>query len=105
MLGCPGCAVKASACPAVAYVSLAWLGDVGRCFRSAKSTPLPKGGISVTSWITNATAGLLVVPLRNTGEAIHLAPGERSRPLEDHELQGDELIPRLVDQGLVDLEQ
>ena len=59
----------------------------------------------MTSWITNATAGLLVVPLRNTGEAIHLAPGERSRPLEDHELQGDELIPRLVDQGLVDLEQ
>lgn len=48
----------------------------------------------------NCTKQLIFLPL-NTGETIHLAPGERSRQLEAYEAERNARLERLVKLGVV----
>jgi len=48
----------------------------------------------------NRAKQLVFLPL-NTGETVHLAPGEVSRPLEPFETDRNEKLDRLVDMGIV----
>lgn len=52
--------------------------------------------------ITNKTKQLLAVPL-NGGDAIHLAPGESSDPVDEVETQGSEKIEKLLRGGLIEV--
>ena len=54
--------------------------------------------------ITNRAKQLLVVPL-NGGDAIHLAPGESSAPVEDYELQNNAHVEKLMLNNFVELAQ
>jgi hypothetical protein len=54
--------------------------------------------------ITNISKRLLIVPL-NSGETLHLAPGETSAdPLVDYELNGNEKIEKMVSNNLLALD-
>ena len=48
----------------------------------------------------NRAKQLVFLPL-NTGETVHLAPGEVSRRLEPFETDRNEKLARLVDMGIV----
>ena len=50
--------------------------------------------------ITNLSPSLVTVPL-NTGEAVHLAPKERSREIDEVEVAGNEWLDELQRRGLV----
>ena len=50
----------------------------------------------MTVTLTNESRALLTVELRS-GDYIHLAPGETSRALEEHEIQGNAPLRKLVD--------
>jgi hypothetical protein len=50
--------------------------------------------------ITNLTRHLLVLPL-NSGETLHLAPGETSGAVEDYELVNNAKVDKLMSQGLI----
>lgn len=53
--------------------------------------------------VTNISKQLLIVPL-NSGETLHLAPGETSAdPLVDYELDGNEKIEKMVNNSLLAL--
>ena len=53
--------------------------------------------------VTNISKQLLIVPL-NSGETLHLAPGETSAdPLVDYELDGNEKIEKMVSNSLLAL--
>jgi hypothetical protein len=52
--------------------------------------------------ITNRAKQLLVVPL-NGGDALHLAPGESSAPVEDYELQNNARVEKLLRSNFVEL--
>ena len=48
----------------------------------------------------NRAQHLVIVPL-NTGETVHLAPSEVSRPLEDYEIRDNPGIDKLLARGFV----
>ncbi len=50
--------------------------------------------------ITNRARHLLVLPL-NSGETVHLAPGETSPPIEDYELAKNSKVERLMQDGII----
>jgi hypothetical protein len=50
--------------------------------------------------ITNRSGRLTCIPL-NCGESIHLAPGERSRAIEEFDLQGNAKVRKLLKTGLI----
>jgi hypothetical protein len=50
--------------------------------------------------IQNRAKHLLVLPL-NSGETLHLAPGETSSPVEDFEITNNERVDRLSTEGLI----
>ncbi|HEX8719724.1 MAG TPA: hypothetical protein VF736_03705 [Pyrinomonadaceae bacterium] len=50
--------------------------------------------------IQNRARHLLVLPL-NSGETLHLAPGETSPPVEEYELDKNAKVERLMQDGLV----
>lgn len=50
--------------------------------------------------IQNRAKHLLVIPL-NSGETLHLAPGETSGPVEGFELDRNEKVERLLNDGLI----
>lgn len=50
--------------------------------------------------IQNRARHLLVLPL-NSGETLHLAPGETSPPVEEYELAENAKVERLMQDGLV----
>ena len=50
--------------------------------------------------ITNRAKHLLIIPL-NSGQTIHLAPGESSDAIEDYELEKNERVERLEGEGLI----
>jgi hypothetical protein len=52
--------------------------------------------------ITNRATQLLIVQL-NDGEAVYLAPGETSRPLEETQVGGNEKVAKLTRANLVSL--
>jgi hypothetical protein len=52
--------------------------------------------------VTNRSRALITVQL-NSGEAIHLAPRETSRPIEDFEVRHNSHLLKLVDRRLVDV--
>ena len=54
--------------------------------------------------ITNRSDGLLTVEL-NSGESLHLASSETSRPLYDLEVTGNRWVQRLLDRDLIAVEQ
>lgn len=56
------------------------------------------------TYITNISKRLLIVPL-NSGETIHLAPGETSADqVEDYELDNNEKVQKLLSNSLLALE-
>ena len=54
----------------------------------------------MASTIQNRARHLLVLPL-NGGGTLHLAPGETSSPVEDFELDNNEKVGRLLNDGLI----
>lgn len=54
----------------------------------------------MASTIQNRARHLLVLPL-NGGGTLHLAPGETSSPVEDVELDNNEKVGRLLNDGLI----
>lgn len=54
--------------------------------------------------ITNLSSGLLTVEL-NSGESLYLAPSETSQSLHDLEVTGNRWVQRLLDRGLIAMEQ
>jgi hypothetical protein len=51
--------------------------------------------------VTNISKSLLIVPL-NSGETLHLAPGETSAdPLGDYELDGNEKFEKMLSNNLL----
>jgi hypothetical protein len=50
--------------------------------------------------ITNRASHLLIVPL-NDGQALYLAPGETSRPVEERQVSGNEKVAKLSRGSLV----
>jgi hypothetical protein len=53
--------------------------------------------------ITNISKRLLIVPL-NSGETLHLAPGETSAdPLVDYELDNNDKVDKMVSNNLIAL--
>jgi predicted transcriptional regulator len=50
--------------------------------------------------IQNRANHLLVIPL-NSGETLHLAPGETSPSIESFELEKNEKVERLLSEGLI----
>lgn len=54
----------------------------------------------MASTIQNRARHLLVLPL-NGGGTLHLAPGETSSPVEEFELDNNEKVGRLVNDGLI----
>src|SRR5258705_2892630 len=53
--------------------------------------------------ITNRSNQLLILHL-NDGQAVYLAPGESSRPLEDMQVSGNEKMAKLTRGNLVSIE-
>jgi hypothetical protein len=53
--------------------------------------------------ITNRSNQLLILHL-NDGQAVYLAPGESSRPLEDMQVSGNEKMAKLTRDNLVSIE-
>ena len=53
--------------------------------------------------ITNRSNQLLILHL-NDGQAVYLAPGESSRPLEDMQVSGNEKMVKLTRDNLVSIE-
>lgn len=54
----------------------------------------------MASTIQNRARHLLVLPL-NGGGTLHLAPGETSSPVEEVELDNNEKVARLLNDGLI----
>lgn len=54
----------------------------------------------MASTIHNRARHLLVLPL-NGGGTLHLAPGETSSPVDDVELDNNEKVGRLANDGLI----
>ncbi len=54
----------------------------------------------MSSTIKNLSKQLLIIPL-NSGESIHLAPGETSRPIEDYEMKDNAKSQKLAKRGLM----
>jgi hypothetical protein len=54
--------------------------------------------------ITNRSRGLVTVQL-NTGDSVHLAPGEQSEPIPDYETDGNPWLAKLVDRQLASVER
>jgi len=50
--------------------------------------------------IQNRAKHLLVLPL-NSGGTLHLAPGETSSPVADFEINNNEKVDRLLNEGLI----
>jgi hypothetical protein len=50
--------------------------------------------------IENRWPALLTVEL-NSGQSLHLAPGEASGPIEDYETEGNARVSSLADRGLI----
>lgn len=53
--------------------------------------------------LTNRAKHLLIVPL-NSGESVHLAPGETSEAIEDYELQRNDKVDKLLTMNLISSE-
>ena len=51
--------------------------------------------------IINRTKRLTIIPL-NSGESIHLAPGEKSPPIDDFELENNAKVEKLLKANLID---
>ena len=54
--------------------------------------------------ITNRSRSLVTVPL-NTGDSLHLAPGEVSEPIEDFQVDDNRWVTALLERGTVALER
>jgi hypothetical protein len=54
--------------------------------------------------ITNRTGALLTIGL-NTGDSLHLAPGETSGDVPEYETQGNPWLEKLVDRGQAAVER
>ena len=50
--------------------------------------------------LTNQTRSLLVIPMRS-GIALHVAPGQKSEPVEEYEIEGNSKIAKLQKLGMV----
>lgn len=50
--------------------------------------------------ITNRSKQLLIISL-NSGDSLHLAPGEESDPVEDYQLDNNEKVEKLKSQNLI----
>jgi hypothetical protein len=50
--------------------------------------------------IQNRAKHLLVLPL-NSGGTLHLAPGETSSPVAEFEIENNEKVERLLNEGLI----
>jgi hypothetical protein len=50
--------------------------------------------------IINRTKRLTIIPL-NSGESIHLAPGEKSPPIEEFELENNAKVQKLLKADLI----
>lgn len=54
--------------------------------------------------VVNRSRGLVTVPL-NSGESIHLAPGEASPPIEDVEVQDNSWVNDLLKRQWIAVEE
>jgi hypothetical protein len=69
--------------------------DIARFLKEAAETPNRIGDPFMTVKLANRAKHLVIVPL-NSGDTIHLAPHETSRPIEEVEIQHNGAVEKLV---------